>query len=71
MVVCSLCGASPPPKPSTDPVSTDQKRPGAGLDDVPLSWVRSVENGATRAYCDRCAREHVRSIEAKLDASYW
>lgn len=42
-----------------------------GDDDVPLTWVVSVEGGVARAYCERCAREHLRSIEAKLDSRWW
>jgi hypothetical protein len=38
---------------------------------VPLSWVVSVEAGRTRTYCKACAREHLRSIEAKLDSEWW
>ena len=38
---------------------------------VPLSWVVSVEAGRTRTYCETCAREHLRSIEAKLDSEWW
>jgi hypothetical protein len=26
---------------------------------------------AQRHYCPACARQHLRSIEAKLDAEYW
>jgi hypothetical protein len=38
---------------------------------VPLGWVVSVEAGRTRTYCEMCAREHLRSIEAKLDSEWW
>ncbi len=55
VVVCDLCGRSPDAEP----------------DDVPLTWVTSVENGGQRVYCDSCARVHLRSIEAKLDAEWW
>jgi hypothetical protein len=37
----------------------------------PLTWVSSVERGGLRWYCDACAREHLRSIEGKLDAEWW
>jgi hypothetical protein len=40
-------------------------------EDLPLTWVTSVENGQRLVYCDRCAREHVRSIESKLDNAWW
>ncbi|WP_203453853.1 hypothetical protein [Jiangella aurantiaca] len=44
---------------------------GTTTDDVPLTWVSSVERGRTVYYCDRCARDNLRSIEARLDASWW
>ncbi|MGN6333220.1 MAG: hypothetical protein ACTHOD_16480 [Motilibacteraceae bacterium] len=37
----------------------------------PLTWVSSVERGAQRWYCERCARENLRSIEGKLDSEWW
>jgi hypothetical protein len=43
----------------------------AETEDVPLTWVTSVENGRRLVYCDRCARENVRSIESKLDRAWW
>lgn len=55
MVVCDLCGRSPDAEP----------------DEVPLTWVTSLENGAQRVYCDSCARDHLRGIEAKLDSEWW
>lgn len=69
MTACSLCGGSPP--------DDDSAGAGAGADEgadegeVPLGWVSSVENGALRVYCPACAREHLRSIEAKLDSAWW
>ena len=36
-----------------------------------LTWVTSVENGRRRTYCDACSREHLRSIEGKLDSEWW
>ena len=36
-------------------------------DDLPLTWVTSVENGKIRVYCDECARTNLRSIESKDD----
>ena len=50
---------------------------------VRLLWQHSAEcRGATdlgdlcgggqpRTYCERCAREHLRSIESKLDSEWW
>ena len=43
----------------------------AESEDVPLTWMTSVEDGRKLVYCDRCARENVRSIEGKLDPVYW
>ena len=47
---------------------------GRGYDDDPtaaLTWVTSTEGGRLRRYCPACAREHLRSIEAKLDQEFW
>ncbi|MGC4939194.1 hypothetical protein [Kribbella sp. DT2] len=43
----------------------------AETDDLPITWMTSVENGRRLAYCDRCARDNVRSIEGKLDSAWW
>jgi hypothetical protein len=42
--------------------------PGEG---VPLDWVGEVSEGLQRSYCPSCAREHLRSIEARLDQEWW
>lgn len=44
---------------------------GAPAPGVPLTWVSSVESGRTLYYCNRCARDHIRAIEARLDSSWW
>lgn len=36
-----------------------------------LTWVSGVERGRTVMTCDRCARENLRGIEAKLDSEWW
>jgi hypothetical protein len=36
-----------------------------------LTWTVSVENGRRRRYCDTCSREHVRSMEGRLDSEYF
>jgi hypothetical protein len=36
-----------------------------------LSWTTSVEQGRTRRFCESCSREHLRSIEGKLDSEFW
>jgi hypothetical protein len=30
-----------------------------------------VENGRRVYFCDHCAREHLRSIEGRLDSAWW
>ncbi len=37
----------------------------------PLTWTSAVENGRTVWFCDSCSREHLRSMEAKLDSAWW
>jgi hypothetical protein len=36
-----------------------------------LTWTMAVENGRRRVFCDRCSREHLRSMEGKLDSEFW
>jgi hypothetical protein len=36
-----------------------------------LSWALGVENGRQVWTCDLCSREHLRSIEGKLDSGWW
>ena len=55
---CDLCGT---------PAGTD---PG-GSPGIPLTWTTAVENGQRRAFCATCSREHLRSIEGKLDSEWW
>lgn len=40
-------------------------------DDRPLTWSCATGPRGTSWLCDRCTREHVRSIEAKLDEEHW
>lgn len=40
-------------------------------DTPPLTWVTALERGEQKVFCDRCAREHLRSIEGKLDSEWW
>ena len=40
-------------------------------DVTPLTWTSSSEAGERRWYCDRCSREHLRSIEGRLDERWW
>ncbi|MCW2812835.1 MAG: hypothetical protein JWN84_290 [Nocardioides sp.] len=36
-----------------------------------LAWTTSREDGRLRRCCDTCSREHLRSMEAKLDPEHW
>jgi hypothetical protein len=74
MVTCDFCGTSAPGTASsadrsegTDTSGGDRSTP----DEVPMTWMTSVENGRRRVYCDRCSREHLRAIESKLDSEWW
>jgi hypothetical protein len=40
-------------------------------DGVPVDWVGDATEGRQRHYCPTCAREHLRSIEARLDQEWW
>jgi hypothetical protein len=35
------------------------------------TWTVSVENGRRRRYCESCSREHLRSMEGRLDSEYF
>jgi hypothetical protein len=65
MVVCDFCGTPAPP------ASSESGDDRGTTDEVPFTWVVSVENGRRRVYCERCSREHLRSIESKLDSEWW
>lgn len=61
-------------------ISTDQERPlvcgtcgaiPASEEEARLSWSRGIDGGRAQWTCDRCSREHVRSIESKLDPAWW
>jgi hypothetical protein len=36
-----------------------------------LAWTTSVEQGRLRRFCEICSRDHLRSIEGKLDSAWW
>jgi len=45
---------------------------GTTVPEAPISWMLETEpRRGQRWVCDRCAREHVRAIESKLDQSWW
>lgn len=55
-MVCSTCGATP--------------APGAEAT-ARLTWSRGSDGPRTTWTCDRCSRDHLRSIEGKLDPTLW
>lgn len=36
-----------------------------------LTWTLGLDKGRQVWTCDLCSREHLRSIEAKLDSAWW
>lgn len=44
---------------------------GTVREGLPLTWTCSVENGTRQYFCDTCARVHLRSIEGRLDSTWW
>lgn len=56
-LVCATCGATPP-----DEDAHARAR---------LTWSTGVENGRQVWTCDACSRTYLRSIEGKLDSSWW
>ncbi|MFI1353796.1 hypothetical protein ACH4TV_09455 [Streptomyces sp. NPDC020898] len=70
-------GGSDVPLGSGDSGSSAELRPivctrcGARADTPPLTWTCSMENGTRHYFCDTCARENLRAIEARLDPAWW
>ena len=54
-VSCGMCGDT-----TTCPV-----------DGIPAGWTTDTDRGRLTYVCVRCAREHLRAIEAKLPGEYW
>jgi hypothetical protein len=55
--VCGTCGAVP----AGDDAAARAR----------LTWTRGTEDGREVWTCDACSRRHLRSIEGKLDSSWW
>ncbi|MEU6810319.1 hypothetical protein ABZ920_15260 [Streptomyces sp. NPDC046831] len=60
-------GGGSTPEPPLPPCA----RCGAVPEGPPVTWTCSVENGVRRYFCDRCSRDHLRSIEGRLDSVWW
>ncbi|MGK5626910.1 hypothetical protein [Streptomyces sp. URMC 123] len=37
----------------------------------PVTWTCSVENHRRHYFCENCSRDNIRSIEGRLDSSWW
>ena len=37
----------------------------------PLTWTSATERGRLQWFCETCSREHLRSMESKLDSEWW
>ena len=59
LLTCAVCGTT------LDPDADDE----SGL--LALAWVASHERGRDLRFCPQCARDNLRSIEAKLDIEYF
>lgn len=59
-----------PPEP-TDAENLVCSLCGVVADGRPPTWTCSVENGARHYFCDDCARDNIRSIEGRLDSTWW
>lgn len=60
VVTCSVCGRVAP--------VADPERPESG----PLDWMsESDPRRGTVWVCPSCVREHIRSVEARLDQTWW
>ncbi|GAB1327689.1 hypothetical protein [Streptomyces sennicomposti] len=57
--------------PAPPPPAVACARCGDPADGPPPTWTCSVENGVRRYFCDACSREHLRSIEGRLDSAWW
>jgi hypothetical protein len=68
VAVCSFCGAASSQHLDSGAAAAAAEHIDDGL---PLTWATSDENDKRRVYCERCSREHLRSIESKLDSEWW
>lgn len=52
-------------------VTCDYCGTSAASEKPPLTWSLTVERGQVRRYCEQCTRDHVRSMEGKLQPEHW
>lgn len=67
----SSAGASHQPPTSEPAGAVTCALCGATAESLPLGWSTSVERGRRLQLCERCSREHVQSMEGKLDQEFW
>lgn len=53
------------------PVCATCGRTSGGVSAARLTWALGLEKGRPVWTCDVCSREHLRSIEGKLDSDWW
>ncbi|HET9650326.1 MAG TPA: hypothetical protein VFP34_19125 [Microlunatus sp.] len=58
-VACTGCGRAP------------AMGDAVGVSGVPWTWSVAHDGDRVTVLCTDCAREHARSIEAKLDTEWW
>ncbi len=44
---------------------------GTTTDELPMTWSSEVRDGRTTYLCEACTRQHLRSIEGRLDQGWW
>ncbi|WP_170111151.1 hypothetical protein [Antricoccus suffuscus] len=44
---------------------------GTTADELPMTWSSEVRDGRTAYLCAVCTRQHLRSIEGRLDQEWW
>ncbi|MGE5763496.1 MAG: DUF488 domain-containing protein, partial [Mycobacterium leprae] len=67
-VTCAACGRTAATDEGTAPATWTATRGEARAGG---SSVRGATRCATRWLCERCTREHVRSLEARLEPAWW
>jgi hypothetical protein len=71
-----LVDAPPSGRGSTDPPSSERPPADAARREplttsVPPTWTRQTTDRGEEWLCERCTRDNLRAIEARLDAAWW